>query len=351
MKTVFSYLKAQNQPNPEPKGGNSAVGLKFGHPGVNPLRQQAVMGLSMTGSMRQVIPFLTLFKLAFANFRTNDPVRMAGATAFFAFFGLPPIIIILSQVYGALLQKREQAVSIRLFDQLAETLGPQSARQLEDISQHLQQDRTDPLLTAATIALLLLGATTLFAVMKRSLNQLWNVKPKEGGPPLNFLKDRVVALAIILFTGFLFMVSMVMNQTLDLLSFSSSDSGILLLDLSHFLTSVVALTIWFALLFTYLPDIRVPWRAVWMGALVTGLLFTLGELVLSHLLTYAQIRSLHGPAGRITLVLLFVYYCSLIFYFGAAFTRQYADWTKAETKPSATAIGYTITESDNPDRN
>ena len=274
---------------------------------------------------------------------------MAGATAFFAFFALPSIVVILSQVLSRLFQDRNQAVSGRLFGQLAELFGPQSARQLQDISQHLQPSKTDSLVMVTNIGVLLLSSTTLFAVMKNSLNQLWNVKIKPDRTVLYSFRERAIALVIIVLTGLLLTASLTIGNRLptpESLKASSSvleESGS---DLARFILSIAFLTTWFAMLFTCLPDVRVRWSAVWMGALVTSLLFTLGEAVLTRLLTFSQIRSLHGGAGTITLVLLLVFYCSLIFYYGASFTRQYAEWAKLNVVPNANAVGYTITEVD-----
>ncbi|GAA4416197.1 hypothetical protein GCM10023187_47430 [Nibrella viscosa] len=269
---------------------------------------------------------------------------MAGATAFFAFFGLPPIVIILSQVFSTLLQDQEQRISGRLFSQLADIFGRQPARQLKDISQHLQQDRADPLLTTLGIFILLISSTSMFAIMKRSLNQLWNVKPKDDRSSLYILRDRLLFLGLVIGSGMLFMAAIGIHQVLNLLSAPPTDSDAAFLDISHYVVSVALLMLWFAMLFKTLPDVRIHWPAVWMGSLVTAVLFTIGELILGQLLTYGQLRPLYGSAGRIMLVLLFVYYCSLIYYFGAAFTRQYARWANVEMTPKTTAVGYTVTE-------
>lgn len=259
---------------------------------------------------------------------------MAAATAFFAFFALPSITVILSQVLSTLFADRRQLVSGRLFRQLTELFGPQSARQLQDISQRLQPSGTDIWPTIGSGALLLLTATTLFAVMKNSLNQLWNVKAKQNRSVLQVLRDRVVALAIIMGSGLLFTTSVTVNQALPTEGFWA--------DLGRHITSVLILTAWFAGLFKYLPDVRVRWSAVGIGALITGILFFVGELVLTQLLTYQQLKSVHGTAGSITLVLLFVFYGSLIMYYGAAFTRQYVQWAELETTPTHDAVIYVI---------
>ena len=298
--------------------------------------------------MKKLVSFLNVFRLAFSNLKANDPVRMAGATAFFAFFALPPIVIILSQILSTLFDDRYQSVSGRLFGQLAQLFGPQSARQLQDITQHLQSQKPDRLLTIVNVGVLLLTSTTLFAVIKSSLNQLWNVKAKPDRTWLHSLEDRLIALVIIFGSGLLVTASLTISQALAVPGSAPDDDSVtwagLINGIGRYGVSVLVLTVWFAMLLTYLPDVRVRWSATWVGALVTAGLFTAGEWVLTRLLTYSLFRSMHGGAATITLILLLVFYCSLIFYFGASFTRQYAEGANLKMTPNANAVGYTIAE-------
>ncbi|CCH03396.1 serum resistance protein [Fibrella aestuarina BUZ 2] len=302
--------------------------------------------------LKRFIPYLSLFRQAFSNFSANDPVRMAGATAFFAFFALPSIVVILNKVLGTFVNTRHHSMSRQLFGQLAELFGPQSARQLQDISRHLQARQTDRIELTITIVVLLLSATTLFAVVKNSLNQLWNVKATARHSVLYGLRDRLVALCLILASGLLFLLSATLVQRLSLPMYAPTTVTETWESISEvpgflrFVISFVVMAVWFAMLFTVIPDVRVPASAVRVGAGVTSALFLLGEWTLTRLLTYGQLRTLHGGAGAITLVLLFVFYCSLIFYYGAAFTRQYAKWAHADVSPGSHAVGYTITEVD-----
>jgi len=289
--------------------------------------------------------FLKLLKQAFMNLKSNDPVRMAGATAFFSLFALPPIIIILSQVLSTLFNDHRRLVSGRLFGQFAELFGAQSARQLQDISRHLQPKASYSLSTGLSVFLLLLASTTLFAVIKNSLNQLWNVKSERTF--FNVLKDRGISLLIIMGSGLLFTISLAIDDLMRSLSaMMQQAASSWLLSFGHLVASIVLLTAWFALLLRYLPDIRVRWQAVWMGAFVTSVLFSLGAELLSLLLTYQQISSLYGNSASLILILLFVFYCSLIFYYGASFTRQYTQYVHLDAEPHANAVVYTITEVD-----
>lgn len=279
-------------------------------------------------------------------------MRMAAATAFFAFFALPSIIVILNKVLGTFVNRRGHSVSGQLFRQLAELFGPQSVRELRDMSRHLQARQEDRIDLTLTIVILLISATTLFAVAKNSLNQLWNVKPIKYRTILYGLKDRAVALGLILASGLLFLASTTTVQALALPVDTSAapaeswNSVEQEASVIRFLLSFLFMALWFAMLFTYLPDVRVRASAVRVGACVTSVLFLMGEWTLTRLLTYDQLRSLHGGVGAITLVLLFLFYCSLIFYYGAAFTRQYAKWAHADVTPGSHAVSYTITEVD-----
>jgi membrane protein len=280
--------------------------------------------------LKKVIPVFTLLRQAFTSLQANDPIRMAAATAFFSFFALPPIIIILSSVLSRLFDDRYQRVSGQLFDELADLFGPKSANQLEDISQRLQFPKPSLLLTAISFILLFTASTTLFAIVKNSLNQLWNVKPRAGLGVVNVLTDKLIALAIILGSGLLFstflMVEQLVSQVGGALALSSLAYYKGMVGIARLVASVLIRTVWFALLFKFLPDVRIAWRAVWLGAFFTSCLFKLGEGVLNYLLIDSQVGSLYGTAGAIILLLLFVFYASLMFYYGATFTRQFSEW-------------------------
>ncbi|SOD92776.1 membrane protein [Spirosoma fluviale] len=273
---------------------------------------------------------------------------MAAATAFFAFFALPSIVILLSRVLGSLFNDHYQRISGQLFHELAELFGPRSANQLEDISQRLQLPKPDISFTALSILLVLVASTTLFTILKNSLNQLWRVKRKAGRNVLGAFTDRLVALAIIFGSGLLFSGSLVveqlMNQLSNTLSLSSLSYYQGLANLSHLVVSILVRTVWFAILFKYLPDVNVAWRVVWPGAFFTSVLFKVGEGVLKNLLINSQVGAMYGRSGAIILLLLFVFYASLMFYYGASFTRQYSEWAHSTAPPTQSAIAYTITE-------
>lgn len=308
--------------------------------------------LQRLSRLKKVTPILHVANQAFANLKANDPIRMAAATAFFSFFALPPILIILSQLFSELLVGQDQRVSGQLFRKLANLFGHQSARQLQDISQHLQQPRDSLLSTVLSVVILLLASTTLFAIIKNSLNQLWSVKHTADRHAWYGLLDRLVAVGIIIFSGILFLTSLAMHRAFVLVN-EQMLAGALTYDwvrvVRQHISSLVILTIWVAIVFKYLPDIRIRWSAVWIGAFVTSVLIEIGEQILDRLLIQSPVGSLYGASSAIILVLLFVFYASLIFYYGASFTRYYAEWVHLEAAPSAHAVAYQITELDQDD--
>lgn len=301
----------------------------------------------MVFTVKKVVPFFQLARAAFGNLKQNDPIRMAAATAFFSFFALPPIVIILSQLYGSLLDGQDKQVSMHLFRKLSGLFGYQSARQLQDISEHLQQRRSNALFTVFSIVLLFIASTTLFTIIKNSLNQLWNVKPTSNRHVGYVLVDKLIALGIIIFSGFLVTSSITAHRFMwhirETMPYDVMAHDWSRLLFSHGL-SILLLTVWFAIVFKYLPDVRIRWNGIWVGALVTALLVEAGEQVLDHLLINSPVSSLYGTSGAIILILLFVFYSSLIFYFGASFTRQYTEFIHLDAKPGANAVAYQIKE-------
>ncbi|QJD80408.1 YihY/virulence factor BrkB family protein [Spirosoma rhododendri] len=297
--------------------------------------------------MKQLRSFGQIAGRAFTNLAENDPIRMAAATAFFSFFALPPIVIILTQLYGQVLADADRQISTELFRTMADLFGWQSARQLQDISQRLQQPRANGWLTALSVALLLLASTTLFAIIKNSLNQLWQVKHAAHRRWWASAADRAIAFGLILFTGLLVLGSFLVQQMLMPLKTqlaSSFPPPFWLMATGRFLLSTVLLTLWLCVLFKYLPDIKIRWQAVWRGALVTALLFGVGEQILDRLLIKSPVGALYGRSGAIILILLFIFYSALILYYGASFTREYASWLHLDAQPASDAVAYQIQE-------
>jgi membrane protein len=288
----------------------------------------------------------TLLKLAFSSLVHNDPLRMAGATAFFTSFALPFILILLTQVLGLIINPLR--LRREIFEDLSGVFGQQSVRQVVDTLIAFRQLAHNVWITLIGFLFLLMVATTLLMVVKASINQIWRIKAEAGRSFLGKLRTRMQSIFIIVGTGILIITGILADAIRAQMGKSISELSPLLAFyvnniLIHFF-SLLFVTLWFAIIFRLLPDARPSWKVALTGAFVTAILFTIGKSLLRLLLFNSNIGTLYGTSASIVLVLLFVFYSSLILYFGAAFTRVWADYLQKPIKPLSYATRYEVTE-------
>lgn len=285
---------------------------------------------------------------AFQELTKNDPLRMAGATAFFTTFALPPILIILLQVLGLVFDPTK--ISQQLFERLAGIIGQQSMRQVVDTLTALRKVAQNWYVTIGGFLFLVFISTTLFKVIKGSLNQLWRIKAVKKRSLIASLRSRLQSILIILVAGILFVAGLLAAGAQAFLGKYLYQVSPLLTSyfnsvLNHLL-SIIIVTLWFAIVFRFLPDGRPEWKVAITGALVTSLLFTGGKLVLRWLLSHSNINTLYGASGSIVLLLLFVFYSSLILYYGAAFTKIWGTYQDKPIRPLPHARQYKLDDAD-----
>lgn len=287
-----------------------------------------------------------LFKRAYVGLTHNDPLRMAGATAFFTSFALPFILILLTQLLGLFVDPLK--LRRELFADLASVFGRESVRQVVDTLVAFRQLAHNIWITLAGFLFLLMVATTLLMVVKSSINQLWRIKAEAGRSFFGKLRTRLQSVLIILGTGTLIIISILAEAARAQMGKSISEvSPALAFYVNSALThlfSLLFVTLWFAIIFRLLPDGRPSWKVALTGAFVTAVLFTIGKSLLRLLLFNSNIGTLYGTSASAVLILLFVFYSSLILYFGAAFTREWANYLHQPIKPLSYATRYKVTE-------
>ncbi|HVG11534.1 MAG TPA: YihY/virulence factor BrkB family protein [Flavisolibacter sp.] len=292
--------------------------------------------------------FFSLLKAAFRELSKNDPLRMAGATAFFTIFALPPILIIILQSLGLFFS--EERIQGPLFRNLETIIGKQSVDQVVTVLQAFKNMAQNWPITIGGFIFLLFVATTLFKVVRSSLNQVWKIKVVQKKNILRGLGDRLQALAVILIAGILFIIGL-MTEALQgilgqyLVEWTPRFAHYFNSGLNHII-SILMVTAWFAILFRYLPDGKPTWAVSLTGAFLTSLLFTVGKVVIRWLLTYSNINTVYGTSGSVILLLLFVFYSSLILYYGAAFTKVWGLHHHEPIKPNHYAMHYKLAETD-----
>jgi membrane protein len=303
----------------------------------------------MTDNTRQQNRFsklVTILRESFSLLKKNDPLRLAGATAFFTTFALPPIIFILAQLFGSLIGERE--LNQGLIGNISEMVGKDGAKPVRQVLKSIQGFSNAWYVIIIGFLFLVFISTTLFLVIKNSLNQIWKISITDRPGFLYFLVSRTKAFAVILVTGFLFWMGIFLesmemvagNYLNNLMTIGVVDFKFVFSKIG----SVIVIALWFFFLFRYLAEGQPNWKACIAGSLVTSIFFMLGKWLLKALLIDTNISKLYGASGSFVLVLLFVFYCSFILYYGACFIAVYAAKNEWPIIPKSQAYLYRIQE-------
>ena len=267
-----------------------------------------------------------LIKDTFVQWIDDNPFQMAAALAYYTLFSMAPLLMIAIAVAGSVFGR--EASQDQIIGAIQDLVGFQSARAIQAIIESAGQ-RPDSgfFATAAAMILLLLGAAGVVGQLQDSLNAIWRVASKTGRGIMGFVRDRLVSYSMVLGVGFLLVVSLVISALLT--AVSGIVGGFLTIDpaTAHSLDLIVSfalITLLFAVIYKYVPDVRIAWRDVWIGAATTSLLFSVGKFLIGFYLGHSTVTSIYGAAGSLVTLLLWVYYSSLMFFFGAELTQIYA---------------------------
>ena len=281
-----------------------------------------------------------LLKQAFQKWNKDDPFRLSAVIAYYAIFSLPALLIIVINVAGAVFGER--SVSNEVFAQINEMMGPEVADNVKRMIEKAGETKPSVVGNIIGIGTLLFGATGVFYQLQISLNQIWNVESNPKSSFIEFLAKRALSLVMILVIGLLLLITLVISTLLSVLSewirSSMADVFLYLSFVLNFLISFGVITVLFALIFKVMPDVRIRWRTVWIGAVVTSFLFVTGKFGLGIYFGQSDPASVYGAAGTIILILLWVYYSCLILFFGASFTFVYAQFKHHPVEPSKYAV-------------
>jgi membrane protein len=295
--------------------------------------KSAMQGLHFKNSFK-------ILKMAFKEWMQKDPFRQSAIIAYYSIFSLPALLVIIIATAGLFFGR--EAVSGKIYEQISGMIGPDTAKQVENMIAEASKTKDSIWATIIGLITLLIGATGVFEQLQKTLNIIWEVKAdenKKGIWPL--IKARLFSFGLILSIGFLLLVSLVISSILTAMSgwveAHWPDALLYVFHVLNFIVSFAVVSVLFALMFKYLPDAKVQWRHVWMGALFTSLLFVIGKTALGLYFGKAEPGSAYGAAGSIILILLWVSYSSMILFFGAEFTRAYADLHDGEVKASGLA--------------
>ncbi|TDW99432.1 YihY/virulence factor BrkB family protein [Dinghuibacter silviterrae] len=291
--------------------------------------------------MRKVRDIWGIVKKAGADLAGDRVFRMSAALAYYTVFSMAPMLIVITTLcdvfYG------QQVIEGRIYGQIKDIVGQNAALEIQDIIRRAILYLHHSWLARITgFAALLFGATSVFTEIQDSLNFIWRVKVKKTSGWLKVLINRLLSFSMVLSLGFILLVSLVLDAVMDGLSAQLDRvfpalAVVLAHSLNIFL-SFVATFLLFGTIFKVLPDVRIRWRDVTVGAFTTAVLFMSGRLAIGFYLHLSHIDTSYGAAGSIVAVLLWVYYSALILYFGAEFTREYAQYRGRRIQPNNYAV-------------
>lgn len=268
----------------------------------------------------------SLLKETFNEWQKDKAPTLAAALAFYTVFSLAPLLIIAIAIAGFVFG--EEAARGQLVSQIQGLVGRDGAQTIEDLVANASHPQSGIIATLIGVATLLWGATNVFSNLKEALNLIWNTSPPPNRGIWGFIRDRVLSFAMVLSIGFLLLVSLVVSSVLA--AVSQWLNGLLhipvgLWQVVDFGISFTVVTLLFALIYKFLPDITLAWNDVWIGAAITSILFTIGKSLIGLYLGSSGVASTYGAAGSFVIVLLWINFSAQILFLGAEFTQVWAN--------------------------
>jgi len=281
---------------------------------------------------------LPIFKTTFTEYSDDKVARLSAALAFYTMLSIAPMLLICIKIAGVVFG--DDAARGQVQGYLDQTMGTKAATAVQDMVSHAGQPGQGVMATIISVAVLLFSASNVFGELQDSLNTIWEVKPKPNRGIMGTIKDRFFSLTLVIGTAFLLLVSLVLSTALSGLFGRLGGEGIIwqVLDFIIMLTVITGL---FALIFKLLPDVKIPWRDVWGGAVLTAILFSIGKFLLGIYLGRESATSVYGAAGSLVAMLLWVYYTSQILFIGAEFVQASMQEKGRVLVPAANAVKLT----------
>ncbi|MEN5088860.1 YihY/virulence factor BrkB family protein [Sphingobacterium faecium] len=284
--------------------------------------------------------YIEVFKNAVLGFINEDCLKYSASLSYYTIFSIGPILVLMISLAGIFFG--EDAIQGKVFSEMRGLVGPSAAKQIQEVIMNLKLSGKSNLALIVSIITLLVGATTVFGDIQNSINRIWHVraKPKRGW--LKLITDRLLSSSLVVGLGFLLMVTLVVNGIIlaftDQLQLYFPDITVFFMDAVNFALSFAIIFILFGIIFRTLPDVKIEWKTVRVGAFFTAILFIIGRYGIGLYLQSSGTESTYGAAGALVLVLLWVYYTAAILYFGAVYTREFAVANGIPIKPADYAV-------------
>ncbi len=267
-----------------------------------------------------------LLKDTYNKWSDHQAPRLGASVAFYTLLSFAPLLILIAAVIALVFTK--DAAHKALIDQARQMIGDRGASTVESLLANAQKPSSGILASIIAFVTLLFGASSVFTELHDALNLIWDAKPKASSGLMGMIKDRLFSFGMVLSIGFLLLASLILSAGLAFVG-KFFDQVVPIpppiLEAVNFIVSFAVITVLFALMFKFVPAVHIDWRDVIVGAIGTALLFTIGKFLLGLYLGKASVGSAYGAAGSLVAIIVWVYYSAQIFFFGAEFTRVYAD--------------------------
>lgn len=294
----------------------------------------------MSKVIQKAKEFGRMMKDTFSRWSDRDPFRNSTVIAYYTIFSLPGLLVIIINLTGYFFS--QEKVTDKITTEVQNMIGGNTAKDVRTIITNASTNEGSTISSIIGIATLLFGATGVFYQVQQTLNIMWEVKPQPKQKFLKLIRDRVFSFGLVLAIGFLLLVSLVLSAALTALSdwvaVHLSESFNILFKVLDIIFSLSVITFLFAAIYKFLPDVKIKWRDVWIGALVTAILFVIAKFALGLYFGHTDQGSTYGAAGSIILIMLWVTYAGMILLFGAEFTQVYANRYGTRITPSEYAI-------------
>lgn len=284
----------------------------------------------------------SIIKQSFSDFIDNRVLKLSAALAFYTIFSLPAMLIIIISVsdifYG------REAIEGTLYHQISGFVGTEAALQIQHTIRSAALSHNSKFATIIGVVTLLIGATSVFSEIQDSINLIWKLKskPRKGKGVLRMIINRLLSFSIVVSLGFLLLVSLLINGVMEAflhqLSRMFPELTVVMIYFFNLILTFGITSLLFGMIFKVLPDARIQWKHVRVGAYTTAALFMAGKFLIGYYLGHSQLSSTYGTAGSAIIMLLWVYYSAMILYFGAVFTHVYAAHTGSRIYPNDYAV-------------
>ena len=297
-------------------------------------------------SKRYLKTFWKVIVATFMGFINDNGLKLSASLAYYTVFSIAPLIILVISISSLVL--RHYSFNDALYDQMSQFIGHDATVQLQQVVKNLQLSGKTGVALLSGIIILLLGASSMFVEIQDSLNIIWRVKAKPKKGWLKWLQKRLLSFSLIIGLGFLLLVSLIINLVVKALSDRLEKFlpylKVTIFDLINLAITLLVISALFGIIFKFLPDVNIKWKDVRSGAIFTAFLFMLGQYLIGLYIQYTAQGSAYGAAGSIIVILVWIYYTSIILYIGAEFTQVYAEASGSRIEPAEYAVHVLQTE-------